>query len=259
MSRVVLVHWNRDEAARRAAELASLGYETLVFAAGSATNLRFFRDTAADVVVIDLSRMPSHGRAIGVVLRQQKATRHVPLVFVGGAPEKVAPIKAVMPDAAYTDWEHVGRDLASVLSSPPKNPVTPVSISGYSGTPLPKKLRIREGSTVLLLGAPDGFERKLEPLPPNVQVRDNSRSAADVVLLFVHRLADLHRRFASAERVVGIPGVLWIVWPKKTSALAADVGEREVREFGLGRDWVDYKICAVDETWSGLAFGRRKR
>jgi hypothetical protein len=255
MARVVLIHWKHAEAAEPLDRLRRAGFEAEL---GPRTGgeLGSLRDNPPDAVVIDLSRMPSHGREVGGALRRWKATRPVPLVFVGGAPDAVEKTRSLLPDAAYTDWADVGPAVRRALRSRPADPVVPGTMAGYSGRPLAKKLGIRENTTLALLGAPAGFETKLEPLPAGVRVRRRA-GPADRVLLFVGSRAALAERFASAAACVEDGGGLWIVWPKKTSAMAGDLGELEVRKFGLDAGWVDYKICAVDETWSGLQFARR--
>jgi hypothetical protein len=132
-------------------------------------------------------------------------------------------------------------------------------MAGYSGTPLPKKLGIKAGSAVALLGAPQGFKTTLGKLPEGTTLAHGARTPADVILLFVRSSADLEERFPPAAKAMGDPGALWIVWPKKASGLAADLGANEVRAFGLAAGLVDYKIAAIDETWSGLCFARRKK
>jgi hypothetical protein len=129
--------------------------------------------------------------------------------------------------------------------------------AGYSGTPLPKKLGIREGSVVALLGAPPGFERTLGALPAGVTLTRAARARAVLTLWFVTRRADLVRR-AAAMAVRSEESGLWIIWPKQSSALAGDVTESAVRDAGLAAGMVDFKVCAVDATWSGLRFSRRK-
>jgi hypothetical protein len=132
-------------------------------------------------------------------------------------------------------------------------------LAGYSGTPLPRKLGIKIGSAVALLGAPEGFEaRTLGPLPPGVVVRADTRSLFNVGLLFARSKTDLVRRFPGAARAMGDPGALWIAWPKKASGTETDLDGNAVREFGLGAGLVDYKVAAIDATWSGLCFARRK-
>ena len=95
-------------------------------------------------------------------------------------------------------------------------------------------------------------------LPSGVQIRRESSAPADVVLLFATRQADLVERFSAATDILADGGRLWILWQKRTSRITTDVSEREVRAFGLARDFVDYKISAIDATWSGLCFARRR-
>ena len=129
--------------------------------------------------------------------------------------------------------------------------------SGYSGTPLPKKLGIREGSRVAVVSAPDGFTRVLGPLPTGVDLRTDARGRCDVVVFFVTRRAELARRFPSFVRALQTDGGLWVSWPKKTSGVATDLGFDAVQEVGLNAGLVDNKVCAIDGTWSGLRFVRR--
>jgi hypothetical protein len=127
-----------------------------------------------------------------------------------------------------------------------------MSGAGYSGTPLPRKLGIKEGNTVALLNAPAGFDAILGQLPDGVTVRSQARGHLDVALCFVRRRADLERRFESLKRAIFPAGGLWIAWPKRTSAVATDLTEDVVREVALAGGLVDNKVCAIDETWSGL-------
>ena len=128
--------------------------------------------------------------------------------------------------------------------------------AGYSGTPLPKKLGIKEGSRVALIGAPPGFE--LGDLPEGAVVRRGASGAADLTLWFVRSQKEL---LAGVQKIAprSAKSGLWIVWAKKTSPLAGDVTETEVRGAGLAAGMVDFKICAVDQDWSGLRFNLRDR
>lgn len=130
-------------------------------------------------------------------------------------------------------------------------------MAGYSGTSLPKKLGIREGSRVALVKAPIGFEVSLDPLPDGVRLRTTVRGEQDVVVFFVTRRSELERRFAVLARNLEPAGGLWIAWPKRTAGVATDLTESVVRTIGLGGGLVDNKVCAVDEIWSGLRFVRR--
>ena len=128
-------------------------------------------------------------------------------------------------------------------------------LSGYSGTPLVKKLGIKPDARVALIGAPPGFRRELVGLPPRVALSTHARGSPDLVVWFVKSLRQLDAGIDGMARAMG-PG-LWIAWPKRSSALASDIGENEVRAAGLAHGLVDYKVCAVNETWSGLKFARR--
>jgi hypothetical protein len=129
--------------------------------------------------------------------------------------------------------------------------------AGYSQTPLPKKLGIREGSVVALVGAPPGFERTLGSLPADVALRRKAGGRADLTLWFVRSRRELDRGIGRMAPK-GEKGGLWIAWPKKSSPLAADVGEGDVRAAGLAAGLVDFKVCAIDLDWSGLRFSRRR-
>lgn len=126
-------------------------------------------------------------------------------------------------------------------------------MAGYSGTPLAKKLGIVEGSSLAIISAPDGFCDGLA-LPDGVRVRNAARGRVDVLVFFATRRAELTRRFPAMKRAIDHDGGLWIAWPKRTSGVASDLSERPVRDIGLGNGLVDNKVCAIDDTWSGLRF-----
>lgn len=126
------------------------------------------------------------------------------------------------------------------------------SAAGYSGTPLPTKLGIREGSRVVVLRAPDGFDDLLSPLPDGVRVTRRLGSGADVIIAFVTRRAVLERDLARLRGGMHDAGGLWIAWPKRASGVATDVTEDVVREIALAAGLVDNKVCAIDADWSGL-------
>ncbi len=131
-------------------------------------------------------------------------------------------------------------------------------MAAYSGTPLPKKLRLRSGSLVALLGAPPGFEGKLGALPEGVRLQRQARPRPKVIVLFAKSQRDLARQFPAAARALAEGGALWIAWRKQASGGGTDLQQRAVRAFGLQAGFVDYKICAIDETWSALCFARRR-
>ena len=126
--------------------------------------------------------------------------------------------------------------------------------AGYSGTPLPQKLGIKPGHRVGLIGAPGDFETTLGLLPGEVILRRDGRATADVVIAFTTKAADLERRFSALARRIPPDGGLWIAWPKRASGVPTDLNEDAIREIGLAAGLVDNKVCAIDETWSGLRF-----
>jgi CheY-like chemotaxis protein len=257
MRRIVLIHWKPAEAEKHVETLRSGGMAVEVVAPKDGRAVRALGARTPDAFLIDLSRLPSQGQAVGIELRKTADTRRVPLVFVGGEEAKVERVFRVLPDAAFLSWDELPHSLDAAIRSTPAKPATPNAMAGYSGTPLPKKLGIKPSSTVAILGAPDGFEAKLDPLPEGARVQRQTRTS-DRVLFFVDSLLTLQRRFGAASRTVREGGGLWIIWPKKVSGVKTDVTETAVREYGLAAGWVDYKICAVDETWSGLQFARRR-
>ena len=123
---------------------------------------------------------------------------------------------------------------------------------GYSGTPLPGKLGIKEGSRVAVLAAPDDFDATLGPLPDGVDVRRRLRGPLDVVVFFTTSRAQLERRMGALRAALDPAGRLWVAWPKRASGVATDVTEDVVREVALSHRLVDNKVAAVDATWSGL-------
>ena len=127
-------------------------------------------------------------------------------------------------------------------------------MAGYSGTPLAKKLGIKPASRVAFIAAPDGFARSLEGMPDGVQVMDSPRAPMDLIVVFVRSTKELRAAFARQAKLLAPAGMLWIGWPKKSSGVVTDVDENVVRAVGLGAGLVDVKVCAIDETWSGLKF-----
>ena len=127
--------------------------------------------------------------------------------------------------------------------------------AGYSGTPLAQKLGIKGGSTVALLGEPAGT---VSPLPAEVAVKRQARGRADVVVAFFTDRAAFERKIDPLSKMILPDGGLWVVWPKRASGVATTVNEDVVREVGLPLGLVDNKVCAIDETWSGLRLVWRK-
>jgi hypothetical protein len=127
-------------------------------------------------------------------------------------------------------------------------------MAGYSGTPLAKKLGIKEGSRVALVNAPADFESTLEQLPDGVAFVKRPTKQLDIILFFVLTERALARDFEKLASRLIANGMIWIAWPKKSTGVATDLSFERVQRIGLDAGLVDVKICAIDETWSGLKF-----
>ncbi len=258
MHRIRLFHWHAQEAEERGERIRSAGY-AVECAPPSPNTLKELRENPPDAVVIDLERLPAQGRDIGIMLRTHKSTRNVPLVFVGGKPEKAEAVKELLPDAVYTPWSRIRSSLKRAIAHPPEEPVRHSSVfAGYAGTPLPKKLGIKDHSKVALVGAPDDFEKILGTLPEGVSLRRRAGAGADLIIWFARSCKDLEQRIKRLGMLAG-KGGLWVVWPKRTSGVKTDLSQVIVRKTGLASGLVDYKVCSVDQTWTGLRFTRRKK
>lgn len=129
--------------------------------------------------------------------------------------------------------------------------------AGYSGKPLAQKLGVKPDSAVVMVDAPEGAEGLLAPLPDGVALRRGNRGRREMTIWFVTSRRAFERRFEAVARAVG-EGTLWMAWPKRSSGVATDVTEDVIREVALPAGLVDTKVCAIDETWSGLRLTRRR-
>ena len=127
-------------------------------------------------------------------------------------------------------------------------------MAGYSGKPLARKLGIKPGSRVALLGVPRRLDTELEPLPEGARLLRGARSPVDVIVGLATNEGVLADRLARGIDLLDADGGLWIGWPKKSSGVATDLAFDVVQSAGLAAGLVDNKVCAIDETWSGLRF-----
>ncbi|HEX8155884.1 MAG TPA: DUF3052 domain-containing protein [Solirubrobacteraceae bacterium] len=130
-------------------------------------------------------------------------------------------------------------------------PTDPVP-TGYSGTPLPRKLGFKPGLRAVYVGAPDTFATLLGDLPDGVRVLARPAAHLDLAVLFVCERRVLERRLPNLQAKLAPAGMIWVAWPKRASKVATDMTEDVVRDVALPRGLVDVKVCAIDEMWSGL-------
>jgi hypothetical protein len=128
---------------------------------------------------------------------------------------------------------------------------------GYSGTPLPKKLGIKDGFRVCFVAAPSEVRAELQEVLAACKVLHDLKKPADFMMVFTKSKDELSEEFGHISKSLAPAGMFWVCWPKKSSGVATDLDENVVRDIGLAAGLVDVKVCAVTEVWSGLKFVRR--
>jgi len=258
--RVRFVHWNPIEAVRLAAALRSSGREVDLAVPRGPETLRELRKDPPAALVISLDRLPSQGRDFGVAVRRSAASRRVPIVFVGSSTERFDSVRRFLPDASFSSWAELAEVVRKATASGPlKDPVVPASaFAPYQGRSLTKKLGMAPGRALALVGAPSGFASQLGPLPTGVRWVREPGAPADLTLWFARSLTDVRRAFR-ARPAPGQDGRRWVLWKKGGRETEGAPTQTFVRTIGLAAGWVDYKICSVDGTWSGLLFRWRGR
>jgi CheY-like chemotaxis protein len=257
---VYLVHWRSAETEPLVRVIQDAGHHVEYDpAADGGAVYKAIRRRPPDAVVIDLSRLPSHGRELAIGLRGAKSTRHVPIIFVGGASDKAAAIRSQLPDAIYVESaSQLGEALEQARTARLATPVVPVQMMDrYGGRTVAQKLGIREGSTVGVIDPPSGYTAAIGELPAGARFDEDPRAACEVTLWFIHDL-DGYRSKARRMRALAGATKLWILWRKKSAAPESGLSERVIRETAASVGLVDYKICAVDRTWSAMAFAVKK-
>ena len=258
MYRVQLIHWKDEEAEERLEKLRSAGFHAM-YDPLTPDTLKDIRNDPPDAVVIDLGRLPSHGREVAVALRDAKKTRHIPIVFVDGMPEKVAKTKEQLPDATYCSWPRIRPAVESAISSPPTSPVVPPNqMSRGAKAPLLKKLDIKPSTVVVIMNGPDDFRESLGEIPADVILRTSNRGKRDLTIWFVDQVAEFHHRLDALTSKME-DGSLWIAYPKQASGRKTDITQKMIRETCLEVGLVDYKIASIDTTWTGIKFTWRKK
>jgi CheY-like chemotaxis protein len=259
MARVRLLHWKSAEAAAHIEALRSAGYEVEYEEQFRPALMKGWRESPPDAFVIDLSRLPSHGREIAIALRQSPRTRQVPIVFCDGTDEKIDRIRRDLPDAAYCSLSKLLSSLRKAIANPPLNPVKPVQMMDrYASRTAAQKLGIGASSTVALFDPPRDVLTILGALPSGVEfVEESDDGKASVTLCFV-RDADSLRSVLSRVRRFASGSKLWILWRKGALAKVGGVTESLIRDQAIDLGLVDYKICSVNEVWSAMLFARKR-
>lgn len=257
MLRVRLIHWKSEEADQRIERIEKAGF-IAEFEKCDTPTWKTIRANPPDAIVIDLGRLPSHGREVAIMFRDSKKTRHIPLVFVDGEPEKVKKVQSTLPDAIYTTWPRIKSAIVKAVSAPPADPVVPANQMNRSAdTPLTKKLDISENAVVVLVNPPPTFEKTLGKLPAGAKLKKSNRGKRDLTIWFVSEAGEFLASLESIAESIG-NNPLWIAYPKKSSKIQSDVTQTLIRETPLTIGLVDYKVCAIDQDWTGLKFAWRR-
>lgn len=254
MPRVRIVHWKAAEAGPLIDACRAGGFEVEYEDADGSLLLKKIRQNPPDALAIDLTRLPSHGRDVAIYLRRTKYARHIPLIFIDGAPEKVDAIRLQLPDATFTTHKQVRAALKSAFAKRVENPVLPPGLmERYGSRTVAQKLGIKAGVTVAVIDPPRDYAAALGELPEGAELVENPDSVHAVTLWFVRDPRE-YQAGLRGMRTIAHQTKLWIVWRKGMGALTDRLVRQEAIEVGL----VDYKICAVNAQWSAMAFARRK-
>jgi hypothetical protein len=257
MPRVRLFHWRAEETKPLIAALRAGGY--MVDYPGDKANgsWRSLRERPQPVAaVIDLTRLPSHGRYVAAEIRASKSIRQIPIVFVDGDPDKVASIRKDIPDAVYASRASLRSALKRV--KPLLDPVVPPRMMNRTDRTAAEKLGIKAGARVALIDPPGDYLRALGKLPKDVSLEEDPEEALPLTLWFV-REPDTYLAGLAGMRRCARSSRIWIIYPKqqarqRTSGLTQGL----IREAALAVGLVDYKVCSVNEVWTGLLFTLKK-
>ena len=256
--RVRLFHWNAAGSGALIQSLALAGHIVEYDEKFSSQVSRSIRESPPDAIVIDLTRLPSHGREVATYLRGSKVTRTIPIVFLDGEPAKVEAIRGLIPDAVFTSSASVASALVRAVTDRPVNPVVPPQMMDrYAGRSVAQKLGIKPGMRVGVIDAPRNYDTVLGPLPEGAMLVEDAEESTPVTLWFAERPDTLQSQLRIMARRA-TRSRLWILWRKGQSRSANVINEKFLRESGLAAGLVDYKVCCVNETWSALAFAVRK-
>lgn len=236
-----MVHWNEKEAYEMSGRLRNCDIDVAgeVWSGGA---LRKALKEPVDAVLISLERRPAQGAEVGKFLRQSKSTRNIPLIFiVGPNPDRAWKAKQAMPDAIFTPW----RDVLSAIkqAKPLDAPIVP-GWSIASDKPLLGKLGIKENMRIGKHGAPDEFEELLGDLPEGGRFVE--RGKADLWFWFVRSAEELINEID----FMSLRSPIWICWAKGVGELKQPL----IRETAKAVGMVDYRICSISKTWSGMLF-----
>jgi hypothetical protein len=248
--RVLVIHRDPAEAADIAGRLRDRGIDAQPYLSLGPKGFRGIRADPPAAILIDLRRQPSYGRVMGALIRESKSLREIPLAFIAGDPQKTALVRGTLPDAVFAEWTGIEAAIRRAIERPPQKPKLPTAPERS----VAQKLGIAAGTVLVKLNPPADFEL---PLPDGVRL-GKKFAHADVIMLWARSGAELDRALAPLARLT-TKRRIWLLWPKRTSGLQTDLTMPRVRQIAIGHGLIDYKVCAVDATWSGMAVSQAAR
>jgi hypothetical protein len=253
MARVRIVHWKAEEAQPLIDACRKCGADVEYDAVDFPALAKRIREKPPDIIVFDLMFRPSHSRESAAYLRRTKYARRIPFLFVDGEPGKVETLRALLPDAICVSRRQLGKAIRQ--ASKEFTPILPPTMEErYATRTVAQKLGIKEGIEAGVIDPPRNYSAVIGELPAKAELIEDPESIQSITLWFVTDVracrAGILRMHSIASRTK-----LWILWRKGMNDGLTDKLVREIaNEAGL----VDYKICALHEQWSGMAFAQRK-
>jgi hypothetical protein len=256
---VRLVCWNRDLADERADSLSRAGFRVDAAPLKTSGLAGQFKDDPPAAIVIDLDRLPSHGMAVGLFLRRAKSTRHIPLLFAGGAAEKVERVREQLPDAGFASWDQAAKTLKPAIAKSPVAPVVPKNHDFYDKHSLAEKIGLKPKMLCALIAPPAAFEEGLDGLPEGFEFQPKLTKDTKLLIWWLRNRGELEHAAALLGDRLRDGANVWFVYPKKGGGIPADFNMYDVRAACLECGLVDFKICAFDKDWTGMKFGRKRK
>lgn len=259
MARVRLIHWKSAESGPLIDILRKAGHDVEYEEKFTSKLLPVIRAAPPQVFVLDLSRMPSHSRYVAAAFRQSPKTRHVPIVFVDGEPEKVALIRGQFPDALFAALAKVPSTIKAAMKLKPVSPVAPGRLFSYHPRTAAQKMGIAKNARIGVIDGPRDYERVIGAVADGVEFVEGAQPDCTMLIWFVTD-PDTYIEMLPRMRVLLSKSKLrlWVLWKKGGTTRSGAVTQPLIREAGQEFGLVDYKICAVDKSWSGIALTLKK-
>ena len=251
---VILLRWKDSEIHGLAARLKNCTVTNYVPVPGEGMN-GLQKYGLPDALVISLDRLPSHGRDIGYAFHKQKATRQVPLVYVGGDEDKIAKIRDLLPEASFTGWDRILATIHEAISNPAVTPPKPVRVV-ISEAPLHQKIGLKADMHIALMNAPAPLEKLVPGLPQGIRIYE--QPAADEVamtLWFVRSTDEFECDLPAIAAALGKKPRLWSFYQKGSKKGFSWNG---LLESAAIHRLSQFKIMRLNDVWTGVAFGRSR-